>query len=93
MLDDFSVCAVHVHVHVPDRETAVLAGNHLRPWLPLLVALSANSPFHHGQDTGYADWRSVIRSCFPCLGPPPYAESLKHHEELAAAMAETEAML
>jgi len=93
MLDDFSVCAVHVHIHVPDRETAVLAGNHLRPWLPLLIALSANSPFHHGEDTGYADWRAVIRSRFPCLGPPPYAESLEHHEELAAAMAETEAML
>jgi glutamate---cysteine ligase / carboxylate-amine ligase len=93
MLDDFLVCAVHVHIYVPDRETAALAGNHLRPWLPLLVALSANSPFHHGEDTGYADWRAVIRSRFPCLGPPPYAESLKHHEELAAAMADTEAML
>ena len=93
MLDDFLVCAVHVHVHVPDRETAALAGNHLRPWLPLLVALSANSPFYHSEDTGYADWRAVIRSRFPCLGPPPYAESLKHHEELAAAMADTEAML
>jgi carboxylate-amine ligase len=93
MLDDFLVCAVHVHIHVPDRETAVLAGNHLRPWLPLLVALSANSPFHQGEDTGYADWRAVIRSRFPCLGPPPYAESLEHHKELAAAMAKTEAML
>jgi glutamate---cysteine ligase / carboxylate-amine ligase len=93
MLDDFLVCALHVHVHVPDRETAALAGNHLRPWLPLLVALSANSPFHHGADTGYADWRAMIRSRFPCLGPPPYAESFTHHEELAAAMADTEAML
>ena len=54
MLDDFSVCAVHVHIHLPDRETAVLTGNHLRPWLPLLVALSANSPFHEAKtpDTG-----------------------------------------
>jgi glutamate---cysteine ligase / carboxylate-amine ligase len=93
MLEDFSVCAVHVHIHVPDREAAVLAGNHLRPWLPLLIALSANSPFHQGEDTGYADWRAVIRSRFPCLGPPPYAESLRHHEELATAMAKTEAML
>jgi carboxylate-amine ligase len=93
MMDDFAVCSLHVHVHLPDRERAVLVGNHLRPWLPLLVALSANSPFHRGRDTGYADWRAVIRSRFPCLGPPPYAESLRHHEELAAAMAESEAML
>jgi carboxylate-amine ligase len=93
MLDDFAVCALHIHIHVPDRELAVLVGNHLRPWLPLLVALSANSPFHQGKDTGYADWRTVIRSRFPCLGPPPYAESLRHHQELATAMAESEAML
>ena len=93
MLDDFSVCALHTHVHLPDRELAVLSGNHLRPWLPLLVALSANSPFHNGRDTGYADWRTVIRSRFPCLGPPPYSESMDHHEELAAKMAESEAML
>jgi glutamate---cysteine ligase / carboxylate-amine ligase len=93
MLDDFIVCALHTHVHVPDRELAVLVGNHLRPWLPLLVALSANSPFHLGRDTGYADWRAVIRSRFPCLGPPPYAESSRHHEELAARIAESEAML
>lgn len=93
MLEDFAVCSVHVHIHLPDREVAVLVANHLRPWLPLLLALSANSPFHQGRDTGYADWRAVIRSRFPCLGPPPYVESLRHHQELAAALAESEAML
>ncbi len=93
MLDDFAICAFHAHVHLPDRELAVLVGNHLRPWLPLLVAMSANSPFHQGRDTRYASWRSVIRSRFPCLGPPPYAESLDHHQWLAEAMAASEAML
>jgi carboxylate-amine ligase len=93
MLDDFAVCALHTHVHLPNREHAVLTGNHLRPWLPLLVALGANSPFHHGRDTGYADWRTVIRSRFPCLGPPPYAESMREHDELAVRMAESDAML
>lgn len=93
MLADFMVCSLHVHVHLPDRELAVLVSNHLRPWLPLLVAVSANSPFHQGIDTGYADWRAVIRSRFPCLGPPPYAESIREHEELAVAMADSGAML
>ncbi|MER5783430.1 YbdK family carboxylate-amine ligase [Streptomyces mobaraensis] len=93
MLEDLSVSALHVHVHLPDRELAVLTGNHLRPWLPLLVALAANSPFHRGRDTGYASWRSVIRGRFPCLGPPPYAASLEDHRRLAVAVAETEAML
>lgn len=93
MMDDFDVCAVHVHTYLPDRELAVLVANHLRPWLPLLVALAANSPFCHGRPTGYAAWRAVIRGRFPCLGPPPYAESLQHYDEVAAAMAETGAML
>ena len=93
MMDDFVVCSAHVHVHQPDREHAVLVGNHLRPWLPVLVALSANSPFDRGRDTGYAAWRAVIRSRFPCLGPPPYAESLRHHDELAEAIAKSGAML
>jgi carboxylate-amine ligase len=93
MLEDFMVCSLHVHVHLPDRELAVRVSNHLRPWLPLLIAVSANSPFHQGIDTGYADWRAVIRSRFPCLGPPPYAESLRQHEGLAIAMADSGAML
>ncbi|MET9567590.1 YbdK family carboxylate-amine ligase [Streptomyces virginiae] len=93
MMDDFAISALHVHVHLPDRELAVLTGNHLRPWLPLLIALSANSPFHRGGETGYASWRTVIRSRFPCLGPPPYAASLEEHERLAVVIADTEAML
>ncbi|MFF3341175.1 glutamate--cysteine ligase [Streptomyces flavidovirens] len=93
MLDDFALSALHVHVHLPDREVGVLVTNHLRPWLPLLVAMSANSPFHQGRDTGYASWRAVMRSAFPCLGPPPYAASLEEHQRLAEAMAASEAML
>ncbi|WP_079148300.1 carboxylate-amine ligase [Streptomyces agglomeratus] len=93
LLDDFAISAFHAHVHLPDREVAVLVTNHLRPWLPLLVAMSANSPFHQGRDTGYASWRAVMRSAFPCLGPPPYAASLAEHQRLAEAMAASEAML
>ncbi|MFF4368164.1 glutamate--cysteine ligase [Streptomyces sp. NPDC001594] len=93
LMDDFAISALHVHVHLPDRGLAVLTANHLRPWLPLLIALSANSPFHRGRDTGYASWRTVIRSRFPCLGPPPYAGSLAEHERLAVVIAGTEAML
>ncbi|MFU9032853.1 MULTISPECIES: carboxylate-amine ligase [Streptomyces] len=93
MLDDFVISALHVHVHLPDRELAVVTGNHVRPWLPAFIALSANSPFFEGRDTGYASWRSVIRGRFPCLGPPPYAGSLEEHERLAGVIADTEAML
>ncbi|MFE1788946.1 glutamate--cysteine ligase [Streptomyces sp. NPDC059525] len=93
MMDDFAVSALHVHVHLPDRELAVRTANHLRPWLPLLIAATANSPYHRGLDTGYASWRTVIRHRFPCLGPPPYAASWQEHERLAVTIADTEAML
>ncbi|MFJ8074275.1 glutamate--cysteine ligase [Streptomyces sp. NPDC096176] len=93
MMDDFTICSAHVHVHVPDREVAVLAANHLRPWLPLFVAMSANSPFFEGRDTGYASWRTVIRGRFPALSAPPYVESLAHYERLTAALQDSEAML
>lgn len=93
MMHDFAICSLHIHIHMPDRALSVRVSNNLRPWLPMLVALAANSPFYQGKDTGYADWRAMIRSRFPCLGPPPYAESLHHHEELAAAIAASGAML
>ncbi|MCF3180191.1 glutamate--cysteine ligase [Streptomyces polychromogenes] len=93
MMDDFAVSALHVHVHLPDRELAVRTANHLRPWLPLLIAATANSPYHRGLDTGYASWRTVIRHRFPCLGPPPYAASWQEHERLAVTIAGTGAML
>ncbi|MFD0406704.1 YbdK family carboxylate-amine ligase [Kitasatospora sp. NPDC127116] len=88
LMDDFAVCALHVHVCLHDRQVAALVGNHLRPWLPLLVEMSANSPFHAGRDTGHASWRSVLRLRFPSLGPPPWVESFDDYRRVASAMAE-----
>lgn len=68
---DYQVCGCHVHVGVPDRETAVAVVNHTRPWLPTLLALSANSPMHAGTDTGFASWRMIMQSRFPGSGAPP----------------------
>lgn len=92
MMDDYAISALHVHVHLPDRDLAVLVSNHLRPWLPLLVEMSANSPFYDGRDTGFASWRSIIRLRFPCLGPPPYAESFAHYQQTAAVLEDAGAM-
>ncbi|SCK32133.1 carboxylate-amine ligase [Streptomyces sp. WMMB 714] len=72
---DYEACGCHVHVGVPDRATAVEVVNHLRPWLPTLLALSANSPFDDGRDTGYASWRMVLQSRFPGSGVPPHLPS------------------
>jgi glutamate---cysteine ligase / carboxylate-amine ligase len=77
---DYQACGCHVHVGVPDRDTAVAVVNHLRPWLPTLLALSVNSPFERGRDTGYASWRTVVQQRFPGGGVPPYHSSAKEYD-------------
>jgi carboxylate-amine ligase len=79
-----AVCGCHVHVDVPDRQTAVQVSNHLRPWLPTLLALTANSPVYLGHDTGFASWRAIVWSRWPCSGPPPFFRSAEHYDALVA---------
>jgi glutamate---cysteine ligase / carboxylate-amine ligase len=64
------VGALHVHVGMPDAETAIRAFNGLRPHLPLLEALAANSPFRHGRDTGLASAREITLRAWPRSGAP-----------------------
>ncbi|WP_336317693.1 glutamate--cysteine ligase [Streptomyces lavendofoliae] len=80
--DEQSACACHVHVGVPDEATAVRLSNHLRVWLPALIALAANSPYWDGRDTGYASWRTVTWGRWPVAGPPPYLDSRAHFQDL-----------
>ncbi|MFC0626348.1 carboxylate-amine ligase [Kribbella deserti] len=80
------VCGCHVHVDVPDRETAIRVSNYLRPWLPTLLALTANSAVYGDGDTGFASWRWIMWSRWPCSGPPPYFESAEHYDALVATM-------
>ena len=62
--------AMHVHVAVPDGDTAVRALDGLRADLPLLLALSANSPYWRGADSGFASMRTPIFGMFPRVGIP-----------------------
>jgi glutamate---cysteine ligase / carboxylate-amine ligase len=62
--------ALHVHVGVPDPEDAVRVMNRLRESVPVLLALSANSPFLHGRDGGFASTRTLIFGGFPRTGAP-----------------------
>lgn len=73
---------MHVHVGVPDPETGVQVLNHLRPWLPVLHAATANSPFYAGRDTGYASFRSVLWERWPPVAPTPLLTSYAHYERL-----------
>jgi carboxylate-amine ligase len=62
--------ALHVHVAVPEPELAVATANRIRAHLPLLLAISANSPFWQGRDSGLASARTPIFGAFPRVGIP-----------------------
>ncbi|MEV7327891.1 glutamate--cysteine ligase [Micromonospora sp. NPDC093244] len=79
--DEVAICAVHVHVQEPDRDRAVLIGNHLRQHLPVFVALTANSPYWSERDTGYASWRTVTWGRWPVAGPPPFLLSAREYDD------------
>jgi carboxylate-amine ligase len=78
-------CALHVHVGMPDPETAIHAYNGLRGWLPLLAALSANSPFWFRVDSGMASARASLVRAYPGRGVPRAFHDVAEYEEVVAA--------
>lgn len=62
---------LHIHVGVPEREAAIGAVNYLHRWLPVLLAMSANSPFWCGQDTTFSSWRAIQYRRWTTAGCPP----------------------
>lgn len=91
--DTPGLCGCHVHVGVPDRELAVQVCNHLRPWLPVLQAMTTNSPFSDGRETGHASWRSVLWARWPSTGPTPYFRDLAGYRDTVERMIATGVML
>jgi carboxylate-amine ligase len=73
--------ALHVHIGVPEPEAAIRLLNRLRAHVPLLLALSANSPFWQGRDTGLASARTPIFQSFPRSGVPRAFRSYHHYVE------------
>jgi carboxylate-amine ligase len=100
MMDEFGAvarqqltCGMHVHVSVesPDEGVAVL--DRLRPWLPVLTALSANSPFLAGRDTGYESYRSQLWGQWPTAGPvEPFGDVAGYERARADLIASGAAM-
>ncbi|MFY1697940.1 carboxylate-amine ligase [Solwaraspora sp. WMMA2101] len=91
--DELAICALHVHVEMPDRELAVQVGNHLRPYLPVLLTLTANSPYWDNRDSGYASWRTMTWSRWPVAGPPPLFASATHYEQVVDSLLAAGAMV
>ncbi|MFI5958429.1 glutamate--cysteine ligase [Cryptosporangium sp. NPDC051539] len=90
---DPALCGCHVHVGVPSRGAAVDVCRRIRPWLPVVSALAANSPLHAGVDTGYASWRTIQLDRWPGVGPMPHVESEKEYDEAVASLIESGVML
>jgi len=82
-------CALHVHVGMPDPETAVAVANAMRHHLPLLAALTANSPFRDGADTGLASARAAAVRSYPRFELPrafrDYEDFLRVADQLIVA--------
>lgn len=75
------IFGLHVHVGIPDREEGIDIMNQARYFLPHLYALSVNSPFWLGQNTGLKAYRQMIFERFPRTGIPDAFESLSEYED------------
>jgi carboxylate-amine ligase len=83
------IFGLHVHVGIPNRESAIHVMNQARYFLPHIYALSVNSPFWVGQDTGLKGYRLKVFERFPRTGIPDAFESLSEYEDYCKLLVKT----
>src|SRR5438552_8429598 len=83
------VFGMHVHVGMADPEEAIYVPNALRPHIPVLIALSANSPLWRGEPTGLMSSRVPIFRAFPRVGLPPRFEDWADFERRVETLSES----
>ncbi len=93
MLDDYQllareqlICGTQVHVGLGNRDTAVAVAQRVARWLPVLLALSASSPFWMGEDSGYSSIRSLLWQRWPTAGASGLVQSATDHDDLVAEL-------
>jgi carboxylate-amine ligase len=79
----------HVHVGIDDPDEAIEVMNRVRPWLPVVLALSANSPFWLGERTGYHSYRNRLWQRWPTAGIPGSFSSRAEYDALKEALLTT----
>lgn len=89
---EHEVNGLHVHVEVPDPDERIRALNRLRGWLPLLLALTGNSPFANGLDSGFASWRSILIRRLPSSWCPPRFRDLDDYHAHVAQLVDLRAI-
>lgn len=100
MLDMFGViarqqltCGQHIHVSINSPQEGVAALDRIRGWLPVLTAISANSPFWQGQDSGYASYRSIAWGLWPTAGATETFGDLDGYHRAIAGLLSTGAAM
>ncbi|MBD5787661.1 glutamate--cysteine ligase [Cellulosimicrobium terreum] len=86
-------CGCHVHVAVADDTEGVAVLDRIGPWLATLLALSTNSPYWQGDDSGYASFRSQVWSRWPTSGPARAFGSPEAYQDAVAALVATGTIL
>lgn len=86
------ICGCHVHIGIDDPDEVVATMNRVRPWLPVLLALSANSPYWEGRDTGYASYRLELWRTWPTAGIPPELADRREYDELVHTLESIDAI-
>jgi len=93
MLDDYQllareqlICGTQVHIGLDDRDMAVAVAQRVSRWLPVLLALSASSPYWMGADSGYSSIRSLLWQRWPTAGASGLVQSATDHDDLVAEL-------
>ncbi|GHI40641.1 glutamate--cysteine ligase [Streptomyces violascens] len=81
-------CGCHVHVAVESDDEGVAVLDRIRPWLSVLTAISGNSPFWQGEDSGYSSYRSRVWNRWPSAGPTEiFGSAERYHRHVDAMLA------
>ncbi len=83
------IFGLHVHVGMESREMAIHIANSARYFLPHIYALSTNSPFWEGRQTGYKSFRTKVFDKFPRTGIPDYFESIEAYDNYVKLLVKT----
>ncbi|MER6119385.1 glutamate--cysteine ligase [Streptomyces sp. NPDC001743] len=82
-------CGCHVHVSVASDEEGVGVLDRIRPWLPVLLALTSNSPYWQGRDSSYNSYRSRVWNRWPSAGPVEVFGSAESYHQQVEALIDT----
>lgn len=80
------ICGTQVHIGLDDRDMAVAVAQRVSRWLPVLLALSASSPYWMGADSGYSSIRSLLWQRWPTAGASGLVQSATDHDDLVAEL-------